>query len=469
MKKIALAVLSLSMAPYTFANTDLETIYQQAAQNNGTYQAAVATYKAASYDIPIAMSALLPSAVLTASTAANRQSPGTPASYNSNGFTLTLTQPLLAIGSWYGYSEAEATYKQAAATYAAAQQNLIMTVATSYFNVLEAEDQLKYAQANQASLAEQLRQVDAQYKVGLKAMTDVQATRASYESAVASTVSAQNSLNNAIQSLIAVTGRNEGVLSPLKQNFPLISPKPQDAQAWVNYGLKNNVNLQYQQFQADINRLQIKTDFTNDFLPTVNLTGVYSNFNNPTSTSPDNSTNASVIGDGRVTTETGAINLNYNIFNGFGNAATVKQDKFNYEAAEANLIQTQRTTTQNVSQAYLNVLSDISQVEALQQAVISGEISLKAIRAGYMVGIRTIVDVLTQQSDLFNSQQQYAQAIYSYVTDSLNLKEQAGNLSPSDIAAVNTWLENQTSSPVVAKATTTNTTKVNTQTKAEST
>ena len=443
MKKIAFAVIGILVTPSLFASTDLLAAYQQAAKNNGTYQAAVATYKAAGYDIPIARAALLPSAVISADTSANKQSPvapGTPSSYNSNGYSLTLTQPLLNIAAWYAYSEMEATYKQAAATFAAAEQNLIMTTASAYFGVLEAQDQLKYAQANQDSLSEQLRQVEAQYKVGLKAQTDVEATRASYESGVASTIAAQNSLNNAIQNLTAITGQDDGALTPLKQDFPLVKPDPQNAEMWVNYGLKSNVNLQFQQFQAEIAHAQIKVDFTNDFIPTINAVGSYSNFNNP----PTTSSNGAEIGstsNGRVKTTTGELALNYNFFNGFGNQATVKQDNYTYQAAQANVLQTERTTEANVRQAYLNVISDISQVQALQQAVISGQVSLKAIRSGYLVGVRTIVDVLTEQSNLYNSQQQYAQAIYQYITDSLNLKEQAGSLSPQDVAAINTWLE----------------------------
>jgi outer membrane protein len=451
MKKIAFMVIGFLSTPSLFASTDLLAAYQQAAKNNGTYQAAVATYKAAGYNVPIARAALLPSAVIGANIGANQQNPaapGTPANFNSSGYSLTLTQPLLNIGAWYAYSEVEATYKQAAATFAAAQQNLIMTTATAYFGVLEAQEQLKYAQANEDSLAEQLRQVEAQYKVGLKAQTDVQATRASYESAVASTIAAQNSLNNAMENLTAVTGQNDGDLTPLKQDFPLVKPDPQNAETWVNYGLKNNVNLQFQQFQAEITHTQIKTDFTNYFIPTINAVGYYSNFNNPISTSQTGAV-AGTYTNGSVATTTGELALNYNVFNGFGNQATVKQDKYTYQAAQANVLQTQRVTAANVRQAYLNVISDISQVQALQQAVISGQVSLKAIRSGYLVGVRTIVDVLTEQSNLYNSQQQYTQAIYQYITDSLNLKEQAGSLNPQDIAAVNTWLETMPTAQVV--------------------
>ena len=85
-------------------------------------------------------------------------------------------------------------------------------------------------------------------------------------------------------------------------------------------------------------------------------------------------------------------------------------------------------------------MSDISQVKALRQAVISGESSLQATRAAYEVGTRTIVDLLTEQSNLFDSQQQYADAIFKYITDSLELKFQAGILTANDIRGINKWL-----------------------------
>lgn len=428
--KLSCALILTAMVMPGFA-VDLSGVYQQAAANNGTYQAAVATYKAASYGVPIARANLLPSLTLAGNFSKNYQSTASPSQYNTSTYTLTLTQPLLALGSWYSLSQAEATYRQAAVTLAQAQQTLIMNTATAYFGVLEAQDQLKYAQANQESLAEQMRQVEAQYKVGLKALTDVQSTRASYESAVASTVSAENALDNAIQNLVAITGQPEKDIAVLEQNFPLIKPNPEQPEQWVTYGLKNNLALQSAQLQADINRLAIPaeiTNTTNGYTPTINAEGLYTGTKNNSNT------------NGYEVTKTAELALNYSIINGGSTYATVKQDRYTYQSSQATVIQTQRTTASNVRQAYLNVLSDIGQVQAFQQAVISGEASLKAIRAGYLVGIRTIVDVLTAQSNLFSSQQQYAQAIYNYITDSLTLKEQAGNLSPQDLTAINTWL-----------------------------
>ncbi len=433
--------LALCVLPsFAMATTDLQTVYQQAAANNGTYLAAQATYKAASYGVPISRANLLPNLVLAANTSASRTTPGEVGYPNSNGYNLTLTQPLLNLGAWYSYGQAEATYKQAAVTYAQALQNLIMTTASSYFNVLDAQDQLRYAQANQESLAEQMTQTNAQYKVGVKALTDVESTRASYESAIATTVADQNNLNNALESLAVVTGQPEKDLAPLKQNFPMLKPSPADMQAWVNFGLKNNLALQSAELQSEIDKLGIRVAAMTGYVPTINAVGIYDNTNSETNTTGTNA--SSIVSDNgeRQTTKSAALSLQWNAFSGGQTYATVKQNQYTYQADVANQTQTSRQTDTNVSQAYLNVLSDISQIQAYGQAVISGEVSLRAMKAGYLVGTRTIVDVLTQQSNLFSDQQLYAQSIYNYINDSLNLKEQAGLLGPQDITAINAWL-----------------------------
>jgi outer membrane protein len=414
---------------------DLMVIYQEAAQNNGTYLAAESTYKAARYGLPISFSKLLPNVVLSANTTATRQWPNaSPAGFNSNGYTLTLTQPLLAIGAWYNFGQAEATYKAAAVTYAGALQTLIMNSASDYFGVLEAQDQLQYAKANEKSLLEQMTQTEAQYKVGLKARTDVEAIQASYQSAVATTISDENALDDAYASLTALTGQPQSSLAALQSNFPLIKPNPQDMEAWVQFGLKNNLNVQAAALQSQIAKSGLKADAATGFLPTLSAVGTYGNSQG----SP------SAYASTRTTTKTGALQASWALFSGGSSYATLRQDQYTYQANRAAEDEANRDARAAIQKAYLNVLADIAQVLAYQQAVISNQASLKSMKAGYVVGTRTIVDVLTQQSNLFSSEQQYAQSIYQYITDSLSLKEQAGLLAPADMKAVNGWLVTST-------------------------
>ena len=440
---ISLVAATLTSLLTSAHAVDLLQVYRQAQHNDMTFKAAKETYLAAQENNPIAHGALLPQLALAADTTYNRVSPTTGVSrYNTNEYTFTLTQPLFNLAAWYAYSQVKINTKQAAVTYAQAQQTLIQNVANAYFQVLEDQDKLRYAIKNEESLKQQMTQTQEQFKVGLKAYTDVQSVRASYESAVASRVAAENQLHNDLQSLAAITGRQETDLAPLKTNFPLITPKPNNSEQWVNYAYEHNLQLLSDQLSARSSQEGIQVakagnTTTPGYWPTVNAVGSYKG-------AKDNSNS-----NGRVSTTTGQLNLSWDLFNGGITYYTVAQSRYTYQAAQYTAEQTKRTTASNVRQALRNIVSDISQVKALRQAVISGESSVKATRAAYEVGTRTIVDLLNEQSNLFNSQQQYADAIFKYITDSLSLKFQAGILTEQDIIAINQWLQ-----PQAPKATT---------------
>ena len=134
------------------------------------------------------------------------------------------------------------------------------------------------------------------------------------------------------------------------------------------------------------------------------------------------------------------MNLTYNLFQGGATYYSVKQAKMTYHSDQFSVQQAERQANSDIQSAYLTVLSNISQVKALRQAVISGESSVKAARAAYLVGTRTIVDLLQEQSSLFQTQQSYATSIYNYINASLNMKKVAGLLTAKDIVAVNKWL-----------------------------
>ncbi len=95
----------------------------------------------------------------------------------------------------------------------------------------------------------------------------------------------------------------------------------------------------------------------------------------------------------------------------------------------------------NVRQSYRSVLTQISQVKALQQSVISNKSALDATSAAFQVGTRTIVDVLNAQSDLDRVQSALAKAKFTYIVESFKLKRFAGIIQDSDVQIINTWLQ----------------------------
>ena len=88
----------------------------------------------------------------------------------------------------------------------------------------------------------------------------------------------------------------------------------------------------------------------------------------------------------------------------------------------------------------IRVVTDVARTAARKQSITSSQSALDATQAGYEVGTRNIVDVLTVQETLFRAIRDYSNARYDYVVNHLKLKRAAGTLSPQDIYDLNAWL-----------------------------
>ena len=100
-----------------------------------------------------------------------------------------------------------------------------------------------------------------------------------------------------------------------------------------------------------------------------------------------------------------------------------------------------RATERETRDAYLSVIAEISRVQALRQAVESSQTALRATEAGFEVGTRTTVDVLTSQNNLRRAETTYARSRYDYILNVLRLQLAAGSLGLADFEEVNGWLE----------------------------
>jgi outer membrane protein len=118
----------------------------------------------------------------------------------------------------------------------------------------------------------------------------------------------------------------------------------------------------------------------------------------------------------------------------------VRQARYTWDAAKAGLDFSSRQTEEQTRDAYQGVISQIAQVRALKQAVESDRIALQATEAGYQVGTKTVVDVLTTRAALLQDDTNYAQAKYGYLDNIVSLRLAAGNLDRSTLELINGWL-----------------------------
>ncbi|HBC71642.1 MAG TPA: hypothetical protein DCZ38_02520, partial [Coxiellaceae bacterium] len=118
-----------------------------------------------------------------------------------------------------------------------------------------------------------------------------------------------------------------------------------------------------------------------------------------------------------------------------------RQADYQYQQALANLDLASRSNISKTRQAYLGILSNISKIKADKQAIKSAKSSLRATQASYTAGLRTMADVLTAQTQLYNAQNTFATDEYNYINQLLQLKQLTGILNADDLSQINSWLE----------------------------
>ena len=437
------------------AQTGLLEIYQQALTNDPTIRQAEAQYLATAEAKPQARSALLPNLSLSGNSnssysESNQQvgfgnlilGTGSETRNSGDGFDLSLSQTLLDFSSIRTLKQADKTIAQAETNLFAARQDLLIRVSDAYFNVLAAEDTLAAQNAARESIARQLEQAERRFEVGLIAITDVQEAQAGYDQATAAEIAAERALASAQEFLREIINDYVIDLRSPGDNLSLVSPDPTDVEQWVQISQRQNLALAASRIGADIAQDDIEI-LRAAKLPTLSLSGSVG-----TSSSNNRFTTINVDGTRDLTPRFGdtdsinwSLNLRMPIFTGGLNRSRVQQSVYRHRAAMESLEQVARQTERQTRDAYLGVISEISRVQALRQAVESSETALRATEAGFEVGTRTTVDVLNSQNNLRQQQTTYARSRYDYILNVLRLKQAAGNLTEEDLAEVNSWLD----------------------------
>ena len=99
-----------------------------------------------------------------------------------------------------------------------------------------------------------------------------------------------------------------------------------------------------------------------------------------------------------------------------------------------------RQATLETQRAYLNLNSSIAQVKAFEQALKSSQTQLDSTKLGYEVGVRTSVDVLNAQQQLFSAKRDLLEARYNYLVNIIRLKAATGLVTEADLADINQQL-----------------------------
>ena len=450
----------LALAQPGSAQEDLMNVYQRALQNDPLIREAEAIYLASVEARPQARSNLLPQfSFSVGATTSDSEDPTPttdfqtgipdPASFgskterDSTSFSLNLNQTIFDKSQFVTLRQADKRVLRAETDYQLAKQDLIIRVAEAYFEVLAAEDTLAAEQAAREAIGRQLEQAQRRFEVGLIAITDVQEAQSGYDLSIATEISAQRILASAREFLREIVNAYVTELAGPAEQIPLLSPQPDDVDAWVRVSMDQNLTLNSSRIAADIASDDIDLQ-RGSRLPTLRLSGSYSESDSDTIRSTFFADPAfNTVNPSTSAPEGYNLSLNFVVplYTGGFNNSRIQQAVYQHRATLETLERIARQTERQTRDAYLGVISEISRVRALRQAVQSSEIALQATEAGFQVGTRTTVDVLISQNTLARARTNFARSRYDYILNVLGLQQAAGSLSVDDLDQINGWLE----------------------------
>jgi outer membrane protein len=435
LKPLALAaLLALGVSGGAQAQSLVE-LYDMARGFDTTVQSARAQYEANLAKADQAKAGLLPQAGLGAGVNwANVDSSAAAGSRSadSQNLALSASQPLYRPANRLTNEQGQLSIEVAKAQLDAAEQELIVRTAQTYFDVVAAQDTLTFVQAQKAAVAEQLASAKRNFEVGTTTVTDSREAQARYDLVLAQEIAASNDLRVKKLALDQLVGKDNTSPKPLVSAVTLAPVQPADPEAWVLQAQREHPLVRQASRGFDIAELEVMKAQAGH-KPTLDLVGQYQVARGPSTTMPT---------AGNVRTNTASVGLQFNLplFAGYAIENRVKETLALVDKARADRETALRSIGQATRSAYFGVLSGLSQVKALEAAEASSQSALDANQLGYQVGVRINIDVLNAQSQLFQTKRDLAQARYNVLVGQLRLKQAGGLLKAEDLQPIDALL-----------------------------
>jgi len=429
------AVLVAAAFAQGAAGADFLDTYRLAKQNDAVFAASRASLEAGIEKLPQGRALLLPVINGTGNTNwndAENRTFNADSQFNSNGWAVTLTQPLFRWQNIVQYQQSQFQVLQAEAQFSQATQDLIVRVAQAYFEVLAGRDNIEFIVANKAAIQEQLAQAKRNFEVGTATITDTNEAQARYDLAVAQEISGQNALLVAQRNLQQITAQPPDALTPLRTQLLIQPPRPANQDEWAAGARANNFTVRANEAVLEIADREVGRQRAGHY-PTLDVVA----------SAQENTNQSLAVGVGtrsQVNQNVIGLQLNLPIYAGGSVMSRTREAVALKEKARQDLEASRRAAEFNAQQAYLNVTNGLAQVKALEQALVSSETALQSNRVGYEVGVRINIDVLNAQQQVFQTKRDLARSRYDTIVNGLRLKAAAGALSEADVEDVNRLL-----------------------------
>ncbi len=434
-ERIALLVLCMMVSCVAFAEeVSLARAVEMALSHAPSMKAAEAGRDAAHEDLGIGQAALLPRIDAAGSHQWHDQRIRYDQSQNvfqpnirskDSDISLRAVQPLFDLERWAGYRQGELSAETGEMRFRLERQQLMLETAQAYLEAVTAASALQAAKAREQAAERMAAQAQALFESGVAAVNDRLDADARRDLSRAERLSAENQLDQAVATLISLTGVDEihvktpVISSPIaKSASPMIQWEEQASESALSVRL---ARLQFRTAEEENNKAVGRQ------LPKVEA---FASIQGVRATSGQ-------LGTGSRTRDRAVgVQVSMPILAGGGDLAQYRKSKKAALQAQFALEDDVRLARLTARQAYLGYSAAISQLHAMRNAVASAKEAANAARMGHEVGLRTMTEVLDADERYFDAEKNLAEAEAQFVFAELQLKSSVGMLDNEPLPEV---------------------------------
>ncbi len=330
--------------------------------------------------------------------------------YNNN---LTATYPIYTGGQnentirnrQYALNEADLTLERT-------KQSIRYNTMAEYYSVLRYRNNIDVQQESVNTLQVHLNNVNAQYRVGTVAKSDVLQSQVQLANAQQDLVTAQNNYEVAVASLNNLIGLPTDTNLDIKDDLSYTKYNLTE-EGCQEYALRNRpdyIAAEYAVKEAEAAMETAKAGYR----PKVNAQAVKV-FNG-----------GKPFNDDHQEYWTAGVTASWDFFDNGVTAASVNEYKATLEKAKEFAAKTKEDVQLDVRQNYLNLLAAEKNIHTMAVAVEEAEENYKIYQVRYSAGVDTNLSVMNAEEKLNAARMNYYSALYSYNTSKAALDSAMG-------------------------------------------
>lgn len=412
---IATGLLTAAVSGTAFAadtvQLDLHDSVQMALENNRTIRQALTDVDTAKWTLSTARRTMGPT-LNWAATALRSDDQKSNILGNQYGHELQVGMPLYN-GSFKGQIK-QARYGLNAKDLALEEtkQAIRYTATAAYYQILQDRNLIDVEQESVNTLQEHLDNVNAQYRVGTVAKSDVLASQVQLANAQQALVTAQNNYDIAVSTLNNVIGLPTDTVLDIRDQLKYTKyDLTQDD--CTNYALDNRADGAAARYAVKAAEAGVETAKAG-YQPTVNAVA-----------------SKTIAGDrefrkNQAESWTAGLKASWDVFDNGLTQASVNSANMALAKAQEEAAQTDDQIRLDVRTAYLGLQAAEKNIQTTSVAVTRAEEDYKIAQVRYSAGVGTNLDVMDANEKLTTARTNYYTALYNYNTSKAALDKAMG-------------------------------------------